>query len=491
MLQELEQPALSEYASIYDRLIPRDHFLRKINELIDFSFIVDELREKYCLVDGRNAFSPILLFKYLLLKVIYNLSDRDLVERSLYDMSFKYFLGLRPEDDVIHPTTLSKFRKLRLKDENLLDLLIRKSVQIAIEKGIIKSKTIIVDATHTRARYNNKSPYAILIEQAKLLRKTVYHCSNQDWKKLFPKKVENGLFEDAMDYCRDLISFISSQPALCEFPAIREKMNMLQEIVDDNAEHLAESKDTDARVGHKTAETSFFGYKTHIAMTDERIITAATITSGEKNDCDQLPALIEKSRENGIEVATVIGDTAYSSKGNLALAESTDNPEKKFVFVSKLNPVISNSINNAERNGFIYNKDADLYVCPAGHLAIKKSIKRRDSEGKSPSVAYYFDIKKCQQCPHAEGCYKAGAKSKSYSVTINSELHKKQQKFQETKEFKDLARTRYKIEAKNSEIKNRHGYDVVSSSGFLGMDIQGGTTLFVANIKRILTLMGK
>ena len=127
----------------------------------------------------------------------------------------------------------------------------------------------------------------------------------------------------------------------------------------------------------------------------------------------------------------------------------------------------------------------------AGHLAIKKSIKRRDSEGKSPSVAYYFDIKKCQQCPHAEGCYKAGAKSKSYSVTINSELHKKQQKFQETKEFKDLARTRYKIEAKNSEIKNRHGYDVVSSSGFLGMDIQGGTTLFVANIKRILTLMGK
>ena len=266
---------------------------------------------------------------------------------------------------------------------------------------------------------------------------------------------------------------------------------MLQEIVDDNAEHLAESKDTDARVGHKTAETSFFGYKTHIAMTDERIITAATITSGEKNDCDQLPALIEKSREDGIEVATVIGDTAYSSKGNLALAESTDNPEKKFVFVSKLNPIISNSINNAERNGFIYNKDADLYVCPTGHLAIKKSIKRRDSEGKSPSVAYYFDIKKCQQCPHAEGCYKAGAKSKSYSVTINSELHKKQQKFQETKEFKDLARTRYKIEAKNSEIKNRHGYDVVSSSGFLGMDIQGGTTLFVANIKRILTLMGK
>lgn len=48
------------------------------------------------------------------------------------------------------------------------------------------------------------------------------------------------------------------------------------------------SKDKDAKVGHKTADTSFFGYKTHIAMTPERIITAATITTGEKHDGKEL-----------------------------------------------------------------------------------------------------------------------------------------------------------------------------------------------------------
>ena len=32
-------------------------------------------------------------------------------------------------------------------------------------------------------------------------------------------------------------------------------------------EHLETSKDEDAKTGHKTADTSFFGYKTHIAMT--------------------------------------------------------------------------------------------------------------------------------------------------------------------------------------------------------------------------------
>jgi hypothetical protein len=41
-------------------------------------------------------------------------------------------------------------------------------------------------------------------------------------------------------------------------------------------------------VGHKTADSSFFGYKTHIAMNEERIITAAVITTGEKGDGKQL-----------------------------------------------------------------------------------------------------------------------------------------------------------------------------------------------------------
>ena len=56
--------------------------------------------------------------KYLLLKTIYDISDVDFVERSRYDMSFKYFLGMTPENtDIINPSSLCKFRKLRLKDE--------------------------------------------------------------------------------------------------------------------------------------------------------------------------------------------------------------------------------------------------------------------------------------------------------------------------------------------------------------------------------------
>jgi transposase len=168
--------------------VPKDNMLRQINDLVDFSFVQEELQNKYCLDNGRNAVPPIRMFKYLLLKSIFAVSDVDIVERSKYDMSFKYFLDMAPEDSVINPSSLTKFRKLRLKDVNLLDLLIHKTVEIALEKEIIKSSAIIVDATHTKARFNQKSPQEILIEKSKLLRKVVYQI-DEKMKDKFPSKI--------------------------------------------------------------------------------------------------------------------------------------------------------------------------------------------------------------------------------------------------------------------------------------------------------------
>lgn len=104
---------------------------------------------------------------------------------------------------------------------------------------------------------------------------------------------------------------------------MREKLTMLKELVEDDIERLSLlSIDTDAKVGHKTADTSFFGYKTHIAMTKERIITAAVVTSGEKHDGKQLQELVEKSKQAGTKVRDIIGDTAYSEKETITYAKN-------------------------------------------------------------------------------------------------------------------------------------------------------------------------
>ena len=50
---------------------------------------------------------------------------------------------------------------------------------------------------------------------------------------------------------------------------------------------------------------------------------------------------------------------------------------------------------------------------------------------------------------------------------------------------------RYKIEAKNGELKQRHGYDIASSSGLAAMEMQGAMTIFAVNLKRIVKLINE
>lgn len=482
MLEQQQKLILSSYLGIYDIVVSKDNLLRKINELIDFGFVYDELINKYCLDNGRNAISPIRMFKYFLLKSIFDLSDVDIVERSKYDMSFKYFLDMAPEEEVIDPSSLTKFRKMRLKDINLLDMLINKTVVIALEKGIIKSKSIIVDSTHTKARYNQKSPREILQERSKNLRKSIYEI-DEAMKEKFPSKNTEDSLDKEIEYCNKLIITIKENEGICHYPKVSEKLNMLEEILQDDIEHMSISEDADAKIGHKTADSSFFGYKTHIAMTEERIITAATITTGEKNDGKELEDLYNKSKETGMEIDTIIGDTAYSEKGNIEMAM-----REEIQLVAKLNPNVTQGCRKKE-DEFQFNKDAGMYICKAGHMAIRKARQGKKNIGQNQADCYYFDVEKCKKCPYKEGCYKEGAKTKTYNVTIKSDIHKEQIEFQESEHFKEKAKERYKIEAKNSELKHRPGYDVASSSGLIGMEMQGAMALFTVNVKRILKLI--
>ena len=103
----------------------------------------------------------------------------------------------------------------------------------------------------------------------------------------------------------------------------------------------------------------------------------------------------------------------------------------------------------------------------------------------------FEEYEKCKSCLSKEGCYKEGTKSKTYSLAIKRNDHLFQKKFQETPYFKEMARHRYKIEAKNAELKQRHGFDVARTSGLFNMELQAATSIFVVNMKRIMTLINK
>ncbi len=453
--------------------------------MLDFSFVVEMLKDKYSTTMGRTSEDVIRMFKYLLLKTYYKLSDRGLVERTKTDMLFKYFLGYEPEEiKLIDASLLTVFRRERLidNDTNLMDKLISKTVEIAKEKGLIELKNkLIVDSTHTNAMYNHISPREELIRQAKELRKSVYKIDERMHDKMPKKRETTGLLEDQIEYTKELLKVIKKEKRFMKLPAIKEQIDLLEETMMDTEYEIEYSKDQDAKIGHKTADTSFFGYKTHIAMTPERIITAASITTGEKHDGKELVELIEKSENNGIEVEAIIGDGAYSEKDNLDYCS-----ENNIKNVSKLSKTVTHGCGK-NKEDFVYNKDAGMYVCKAGHMAIRK-VKSGSKKLGQNVESYFFDVEKCKHCPYKEGCYKKGSKTKSYNVRIKDDTHINHMDYMETEEFKTLYKERYKIEAKNAELKNNYNYNEANACGKLGITIQGATTLFLANMRRIIKL---
>ena len=484
-----KQISISEHISLYDKIIPKEHFLRKLKENIDFSFVNKLVEHEYSEQYGRPAKEPEMMYKLLFLEIKDMLSDREVIARAKTDMAYKYFLDLNPEDEVPSYSLLSVFRNTKIKDEAILEEMLKETVRQATEKGIIKNNSIIVDATHTNSKNIPKTPTQILRELSKNLRKEIYR-SEPELKETFPLKPdETSTLDEEIEYTKKLVEGLESKIGEKTNEKIKRKYEKVKNMLESNKiKEIQSAVDEDAKKGYKSEENDFFGYKSHVAITKERIVTALEITSGEAADGKYLESLVEKSQKAGIDVKEVIGDRAYSGKENLEYGKN-----KKIKIISRMNKVLTNGRKN-EEDGFEYIKDADTLRCPMGHLARQKSYvnEKKYKDGyRNAKMEYNFDRQTCQQCPIKEECLgKNKEKGKRYYITLLSNIHREQQEFEQTDYFNNTLRNeRYKIEAKNAETKIAHGLCKARSMGLVRMRVQSYITHIVANLKRIIKLM--
>lgn len=61
-------------------------------------------------------------------------------------------------------------------------------------------------------------------------------------KDKFPNKNTEDSLEKELEYCKQLISVIRGNEELCSYPKVQEKLNLLEESVSDDMEHLETSR---------------------------------------------------------------------------------------------------------------------------------------------------------------------------------------------------------------------------------------------------------
>ena len=150
------KPALFQMVEM-ECLVPSDHMLRKIDAVLDLSFVPDAVAQCYSATRGRPSIDPELAVRMMLLGVLYDLSDRELCTEMQMHAGMRWFCGQDFHDPVPDHSTLSRLRNERWAESGLFDKLMDEVLRQCCEVGLVSGRHLSVDGTEIRADVSMKS----------------------------------------------------------------------------------------------------------------------------------------------------------------------------------------------------------------------------------------------------------------------------------------------------------------------------------------------
>jgi IS5 family transposase len=241
---------------VYERIVPRDHFLVKLNQVIDWEALGAPLLPAYkgMAEEGAPPYSPVVLLKMLVIAYLYNLSERQTEEVVNFQLPVKEFVGLAVDEPAPDHSTLCLFKR-RLRQagrwthfQAINDAILRQ----ALAAGITLGKIQVVDSVHTIAHVDNDADR---------------------------QRQEHG------------------QPPRDPDASVVKK---------------GKRRVTEADGQVTTRELQYHGYKSHVSLNAETgLITSLMPTTGKAADNLQFPSLLEHDEAVGVQADTYTGDMAY------------------------------------------------------------------------------------------------------------------------------------------------------------------------------------
>jgi transposase len=484
---------------LYDRIVPVDHLLRKINQVVDFSFARQILQDRYNQDIGRPAEDPEFLLRLCLLQYIYADSDRQVVENARLNLAYKYFLGLAVDAEVPDYTTISYFRIQRLGEEKF-QLILEQIVRQCIDKGLVKGKRQIIDSTPVIANISSRSITGLVRKCRENVLKTVAKQNAKMAERLGLKELQNTeqvkfaspeeRLQKEIEAAGELLDSVTDElirKQISPNKELKKDLELLEKVVADREEHaknkLLSPVDPDARQGKKTSKT-WPGYKTHIVMEEESgIITEVETTPANATDGSQLqPMLKEQEKVFSIKPQELSGDKAYDWGENLeSLADN------KII----ANIALSKQVNHRNEdyftvNDFLYDPENIKLMCPAGHISTNcySEILYNNKSG----YAFQFKASLCNVCAFKAKCVKNKLGRRIYISYYEPYFRLARQRLA-TEEGKQAYRNRYRIEQKIADLTRYCGLRRCRYRGLDRAHIHTLLATTVCNIKRMVKLL--
>ena len=139
-------------------LVPVGHFLRKLEAVLDLSFVYEETAGLYSRKYGRPPIDPVVLVKYLLVGYLYGIpSERQIEQRIQTDVALRWYLGIDLLERVPDHSTISQLRRRKPAFRKVFRRLFERVVNQCIEEGLVSGRLVLTDSTHVKANASRTS----------------------------------------------------------------------------------------------------------------------------------------------------------------------------------------------------------------------------------------------------------------------------------------------------------------------------------------------
>lgn len=440
MMGVLEQPQsnLFHFGVNLDKRVRSNHPLRKVNELIDFHFVYDEVKGFYG-HNGNESVPPPVILKLMLLLVFYNVrSERELLETVPERMDWLWFLGYELDATIPNHSVLSKARKKWGVD--VFQSFFERIVLQCVQAGLVDGSKIFVDSSLIDANASNNS----VIDT-----KGLKHQLHRNYKKLEARLEEQSERMESSPYC--------------------EKKN----------NRYVSSTDPDATIVNRGKPK--LSYQVHRAVDGKNeVITATDTTTGTVNEAHLMLPLLEKHEATtGIKADTVVADSKYGTIDNY-LSCHDRGIKAHMPDMGKANSKRIAKLKIFQDDQFHYDSQSDTFRCPAGNLLKRKSLHM------SRESSDYAALKKvCAACELRDQCTrnKAGRTVKRH--LRQDELNAMRQRSQSVEARQDI-KTRQHLMERSFARSTRYDFDHARWRGLWRMRIQ---ELLVCSIQNIQVLI--
>ena len=416
--------------------VPADHVLRRIDAVLDLSWLRAELAPHYSHT-GCPSIDPELMIRMLIVGYCFGIrSDRRLCQEVDLNLAYRWFRRLGLEDKVPDHSTFSVNRHGRFRASDILRKVFEEGVRGCMAAGLVGGEGFAVDAS---------------VMEADASRFKRIEGSEIDWTDEQRTRRPVREYLDALDG---------------ESPA---RLPKALSPIDPGAAWTTRGR-----------PKVMFGYSlNYLIDTGEAIIIDVEATPTRiSREVDATRTMIERVRHRfALKPKWIAGDTAYGTGRMLGWLRH-QNIEPHIPVWDKA----KRDDGTLSREAFMFDRDRNVYVCPEG-----KDLKTTGKVHDGKTLLYRASKLDCDTCPRKPACC-PNTPSRKVPRDINEEARDDARALMKTERYRHSARERKKIETLFGDVKRNLALTRLRLRGLSGARDEFLLTATVQNLRRLAKL---